>query len=43
MRFIVIVAWAAGYLITILAVGEAGQIRRSASSMYLNAFLAGSR
>lgn len=36
--FIVIVAWAAGYLITILAVGEAGQIGIR-QSMYLNAFL----
>ena len=36
--FIVVVAWAAGYLITILAVGEVGQIGIR-QSMYLNAFL----
>ncbi len=36
--FIVIIAWAAGYLITLLAVGEFGQIGIR-QTMYLNAFL----
>ena len=35
---IVVVAWAAGYIVTILAVGEFGQIGIR-QSMYLNAFL----
>ncbi|WP_341233589.1 mechanosensitive ion channel domain-containing protein [uncultured Sulfitobacter sp.] len=36
--FIVIVAWAAGYLIALLAIGESGEIGIT-QSLYLNAFL----